>query len=160
MRKPPTGEPYAGKPPVRFGGRGRRKSIPTPIPGTLRPSRRDAMSGLLQNRTTTSRPLSSLSRCSMPIRRSITRSLNCVNTPERAHPALWTLKLGCQPQLQSHSLGCKVLYRRRPALADGAGCPSDDESTNVIRIFFLVFDGEHHIQRCGGGWCIRGEKYA
>ena len=22
MRKPPTGEPYAGKPPVRFGGRG------------------------------------------------------------------------------------------------------------------------------------------
>ena len=31
MRKPPTGEPYAGKPPVRFGGRGRRKPIPTPI---------------------------------------------------------------------------------------------------------------------------------
>jgi hypothetical protein len=23
MKKPPTGEPYAGKPPVRFGGRGR-----------------------------------------------------------------------------------------------------------------------------------------
>jgi hypothetical protein len=22
MKKPPTGEPYAGKPPVRFGGRG------------------------------------------------------------------------------------------------------------------------------------------
>jgi hypothetical protein len=32
MQKPPTGEPYAGKPPVRFGGRGRRKPIPTPIP--------------------------------------------------------------------------------------------------------------------------------
>src|ERR1700722_11063015 len=31
MQKPPTGEPYAGKPPVRFGGRGRRKPIPTPI---------------------------------------------------------------------------------------------------------------------------------
>ena len=31
MKKPPTGEPYAGKPPVRFGGRGRRKPIPTPI---------------------------------------------------------------------------------------------------------------------------------
>jgi hypothetical protein len=30
----PTGEPYAGKPPVRFGARGRRKPIPTPI--TLR----------------------------------------------------------------------------------------------------------------------------
>jgi len=31
MRKPPTGEPYAGKPPVRFGGRGRRQPFPTPI---------------------------------------------------------------------------------------------------------------------------------
>lgn len=31
MKKLPTGEPYAGKPPVRFGGRGRRKPIPTPI---------------------------------------------------------------------------------------------------------------------------------
>ena len=31
MKKPPTGEPYAGKPPVRFGGRGRRKPIPTHI---------------------------------------------------------------------------------------------------------------------------------
>ena len=31
MRKPPTGEPYAGKPPVRFGGRGGREPIPTPI---------------------------------------------------------------------------------------------------------------------------------
>ena len=31
MKKPPTGEPYAGKPPVRFGGRGRCKPIPTPI---------------------------------------------------------------------------------------------------------------------------------
>jgi hypothetical protein len=34
MKKPPTGEPYAGKPPVRFGGRGRRKPIPTPIRGS------------------------------------------------------------------------------------------------------------------------------
>lgn len=25
MKKPPTGEPYAGKPPVRFGGRGGEK---------------------------------------------------------------------------------------------------------------------------------------
>ena len=31
MWKPPTGEPYAGKPPVRFGGRGGRKPFPTPI---------------------------------------------------------------------------------------------------------------------------------
>jgi hypothetical protein len=31
MRKPPTGEPYAGKPPVRFGGRGGRQPFPTPI---------------------------------------------------------------------------------------------------------------------------------
>src|SRR5262249_10654632 len=31
MKKPPTGEPYARKPPVRFGGRGRCKPIPTPI---------------------------------------------------------------------------------------------------------------------------------
>jgi hypothetical protein len=31
MRKPPTGEPYAGKPPVRFGGRGGPKPFPTPI---------------------------------------------------------------------------------------------------------------------------------
>src|SRR5476649_1565095 len=31
MKKLPTGEPYAGKPPVRFGGRGRRKPIPTRI---------------------------------------------------------------------------------------------------------------------------------
>src|ERR1700743_604369 len=28
MRKPPTGEPYAGKPPVRFGGRGRPQTLP------------------------------------------------------------------------------------------------------------------------------------
>src|SRR6202022_4318764 len=27
----PTGEPYAGKPPVRFGGRGGRQPFPTPI---------------------------------------------------------------------------------------------------------------------------------
>src|SRR5712691_12785130 len=31
MRKPPTGEPYAGKPPVRFGGRGGVTPFPTPI---------------------------------------------------------------------------------------------------------------------------------
>jgi hypothetical protein len=31
MRKLPTGEPYAGKPLVRFGGRGRRQPLPTPI---------------------------------------------------------------------------------------------------------------------------------
>jgi hypothetical protein len=31
MRKPPTGEPYAGEPPVRFGGRGGREPFPTPI---------------------------------------------------------------------------------------------------------------------------------
>jgi len=29
MRKPPTGEPYAGEPPVRFGGRG-GASLPDP----------------------------------------------------------------------------------------------------------------------------------
>ncbi len=31
MRKPPTGEPYAGKPHVRFGGRGGLRPFPTPI---------------------------------------------------------------------------------------------------------------------------------
>lgn len=31
MRKPPTGEPCAGKPHARFGGRGGLKSFPTPI---------------------------------------------------------------------------------------------------------------------------------
>ena len=31
MRKPSTGEPYAGKPLVRFGGRGEPKLFPTPI---------------------------------------------------------------------------------------------------------------------------------
>jgi hypothetical protein len=31
MKKLPTGEPYAGKPPVRFGGRGGRQPFPTPI---------------------------------------------------------------------------------------------------------------------------------
>ena len=35
MKKPSTGEPYAGEPPVRFGGRGRRKPIPTPISRSL-----------------------------------------------------------------------------------------------------------------------------
>ena len=34
MRKPPTGEPCAGKPHARFGGRGGLKSFPTPIGGT------------------------------------------------------------------------------------------------------------------------------
>jgi len=32
MKKPPTGEPYAGKPPVRFGGRG-GESLPYPYQG-------------------------------------------------------------------------------------------------------------------------------
>src|SRR5437867_11658292 len=31
MRKPPTGEPCAGEPHARFGGRGRREPFPTPI---------------------------------------------------------------------------------------------------------------------------------
>jgi len=31
MRKLPTGEPCAGEPQARFGGRGRRKPFPTPI---------------------------------------------------------------------------------------------------------------------------------
>ena len=31
MRKPATGEPYAGEPLVRFGGRGGQKAFPTPI---------------------------------------------------------------------------------------------------------------------------------
>src|SRR6267154_194117 len=31
MRKPATGEPYAGEPHVRFGGRGGQKAFPTPI---------------------------------------------------------------------------------------------------------------------------------
>ena len=32
MRKPATGEPYAGKPPVRFGGRGGQKpSLPLSV---------------------------------------------------------------------------------------------------------------------------------
>ncbi len=33
MRKPPTGEPCAGKPPARFGGRGGRKPFPTLLAG-------------------------------------------------------------------------------------------------------------------------------
>ena len=33
MRKPPTGEPCAGEPHARFGGRGGRYSFPTPIGG-------------------------------------------------------------------------------------------------------------------------------
>jgi hypothetical protein len=39
MKKPPTGEPYAGKPHVRFGGRGGRRPFPTPINSTIRRSR-------------------------------------------------------------------------------------------------------------------------
>ena len=31
MREPPTGEPCAGEPHARFGGRGRREPFPTPI---------------------------------------------------------------------------------------------------------------------------------
>jgi len=31
MKEPPTGEPYAGEPPMRFGGRGWREPFPTPI---------------------------------------------------------------------------------------------------------------------------------
>ena len=31
MRKPPTGEPCAGEPHARFGGRERREPFPTPI---------------------------------------------------------------------------------------------------------------------------------
>jgi hypothetical protein len=31
MRQPPTGEPCAGKPPARFGGRGGREPFPTPM---------------------------------------------------------------------------------------------------------------------------------
>ena len=31
MRQPSTGEPCAGEPHARFGGRGRRKPFPTPI---------------------------------------------------------------------------------------------------------------------------------
>ena len=32
MRQPPTGEPCAGEPPARFGGRGGREPFPTPVP--------------------------------------------------------------------------------------------------------------------------------
>ena len=35
MRKPPTGEPYAGKPPVRFGGRGGKASRPLSAPSRV-----------------------------------------------------------------------------------------------------------------------------
>src|SRR5262249_28671866 len=31
MRQPPTGEPCAGEPPARFGGRGGREPFPTPM---------------------------------------------------------------------------------------------------------------------------------
>src|SRR6267154_257646 len=36
MRKPATGEPYAGEPHVRFGGRGVQTAFPTPIDGRSR----------------------------------------------------------------------------------------------------------------------------
>jgi len=42
MRKPPTGEPCAGKPHARFGGRG-GETVPTPIAATYLP-----VSGTLQ----------------------------------------------------------------------------------------------------------------
>ena len=35
MRKPPTGEPCAGEPHARFGGRGGVKSFPTSIAGII-----------------------------------------------------------------------------------------------------------------------------
>ena len=35
MRKPPTGEPCAGEPHARFGGRGRRQPFPDPLSGLL-----------------------------------------------------------------------------------------------------------------------------
>jgi hypothetical protein len=35
MRQPPTGEPCAGEPPARFGGRGGFRPFPTPINSTL-----------------------------------------------------------------------------------------------------------------------------
>jgi len=43
MRKPPTGEPCAGKPPARFGGRGGREPFPTPIHDKLLPSTSNAV---------------------------------------------------------------------------------------------------------------------
>ena len=36
MRKLPTGELCAGEPHAQFGGRGGRKSFPTPIPVAMR----------------------------------------------------------------------------------------------------------------------------
>ena len=36
MRKPPTGEPCAGEPHARFGGRGGREPFPTPIDRSIR----------------------------------------------------------------------------------------------------------------------------
>jgi len=36
MRKPSTGEPCAGEPHARFGGRGGRKPFPTPIKAIYR----------------------------------------------------------------------------------------------------------------------------
>src|SRR6266566_1396420 len=38
MRQPPTGEPCAGKPPARFGGRGKDSFVPTPIIAQGKPS--------------------------------------------------------------------------------------------------------------------------
>ena len=45
MRKLPTGEPCAGEPHARFGGRGRRKPFPTPIKGCSDLSACDAQAG-------------------------------------------------------------------------------------------------------------------
>src|SRR5436309_828473 len=47
MRKPPTGEPCAGEPHARFGGRGRRKPFPTPI-GVWRSRPREIICVLLR----------------------------------------------------------------------------------------------------------------
>jgi hypothetical protein len=47
MKKHPTGEPYAGKPPVRFGGRGERQLFPTPI--NLRSNFNDTLQGRSHN---------------------------------------------------------------------------------------------------------------
>ena|SRR5437773_6831612 len=38
MRKPPTGEPCAGEPHARFGGRGRREPFPTPYQSLFYPT--------------------------------------------------------------------------------------------------------------------------
>ena len=68
---PPTGEPDAGNPPVRFGGRGSRTQsvLPTPIhrrslcdQGSVRPSHERSVSGIVdfRARVNTSRQLPSV----------------------------------------------------------------------------------------------------